>query len=74
MRLSPALLAIVCAVHPLPALAQASDTDAQAIRQVVEEAYVRGVFINRDPAAVRAGFHNSTPDHEITRCIRIGLI
>jgi hypothetical protein len=31
--------------------------DDRLIRRVVEDAYVSGVFVTRDPAAVRRGFH-----------------
>ena len=36
---------------------ESQDSDDRAIRRVVEEAYVSGVFVARDPAAVRRGFH-----------------
>ena len=36
----------------------ASATDEQAIKAVVTSAYVEGILINRDPDAVRAGFHH----------------
>jgi hypothetical protein len=57
MRLLPALLAIGPSILPVPALAQDAATDESAIRQVIESAYVNGVFVTRDEAAVRAGFH-----------------
>lgn len=46
----------VPSLAPTPASAQ-QDDDARLVREVVESAYVRGVWIDRDPAAVRAGFH-----------------
>lgn len=47
------------ALHVPPAYAQAGDADAQAVRQVINAAYVEGLFVQRDTAAVRAGFHPS---------------
>lgn len=46
-------------VSAVPAAAQGPERDVRAIREVIEAAYVRGVFVSRDPAAVRAGFHPS---------------
>jgi hypothetical protein len=43
--------------------AEQADTDERAIRDVVRDAYVSGVFIARDEAAVRRGFH---PDFVLT--------
>ena len=31
--------------------------DSQSIQEVIEKAYVNGIYIDRDPAAIRAGFH-----------------
>lgn len=39
------------------ASAQATDRDTQAIQEVIENAYVKGVFVDRNAAAVRSGFH-----------------
>lgn len=36
---------------------QSSGADERAIRRVVEDAYVSGVFVTRDESAVRQGFH-----------------
>ncbi len=60
MRLSPVFLSvgfILSAVPPAPAVAQDAGADEQAIRQLIEDAYVSGIFINRDESAVRGGFH-----------------
>ncbi|MCG8456651.1 MAG: nuclear transport factor 2 family protein, partial [Holophagales bacterium] len=40
----------------LPGGASAETDDRAAIRSVIERAYVRGVWIDRDPDLVRAGF------------------
>ena len=48
----------------LPAIAQQpTNSDEHAIRELIVQSYVNGVFKNRDPAAVRAGFH---PDFVMT--------
>lgn len=39
---------------PLPAAAQSPE---DSVRSVIEDAYVRGIHIERDSAAVRRGFH-----------------
>ncbi len=33
------------------------EKEKQAIQQVIESAYVKGIHIDRDPAAIRSGFH-----------------
>lgn len=43
--------------------AEQADADERAIRDLVRDAYVSGVFIARDEAAVRRGFH---PDFVLT--------
>ena len=42
-----------------PSLAVAQDTSGAAadIQKVIQEAYIEGVFIDRNPEAVRSGFH-----------------
>lgn len=50
-------LVLVLVLSPLPIRAQEAASDDRAIRQVIENAYVRGVFVARDPAVVRGGFH-----------------
>ena len=60
MRVSPVFLGvcfILSAMPHAPALAQEAGSDDRAIRQVIEDAYVSGIFINRDESAVRGGFH-----------------
>ena len=57
MRLPGLLFLMGWTVCLSPAWAQGPDRDARAIRAVIESAYVEGVFIDRNPAAVRAGFH-----------------
>ena len=57
MRLTLAVLASAVALHPLQAPAQDGESESRAIREVIEKAYVTGVFIARDTAAVRSGFH-----------------
>jgi len=54
MRPALALLVFGATLSAPPAFAQ--DDDA-AIREVIETAYVDAVFVARDEAAVRAGFH-----------------
>ena len=43
----------------IPALAQGDDTAEQDVQRIIEEAYIEGVFVQRDTVAVRAGFHPS---------------
>jgi hypothetical protein len=57
MRLTSLVFLISCTVRLSVASAQTPDHDARAIREVIENAYVDGVFIDRNEAAVRAGFH-----------------
>lgn len=60
MRILLALVLVACALGPLPASAQEAGADPSAVREVrrvVEEAYVQGVWVARDRAAVRSGFH-----------------
>ncbi len=57
MRLTGLVFLISCTVCLSAASAQAPDHDARAIREVIENAYVKGVFVDRNAAAVRAGFH-----------------
>lgn len=59
MRLVSMILLITSTLLGNGAAAQAPEADASAIREVIENAYVRGVFVDEDPAAVRAGFHPS---------------
>ena len=33
------------------------EKEQEAIKQVIETAYVKGIHIDRDPAAIRGGFH-----------------
>lgn len=33
------------------------DQESAAIKTVIEEAYVKGIHINREPAAIKKGFH-----------------
>ena len=41
----------------IPASAQATSEAAAEIQRVVQETYVEGVFVSRDPDVVRRGFH-----------------
>ncbi|MEE9465915.1 MAG: nuclear transport factor 2 family protein [Candidatus Neomarinimicrobiota bacterium] len=51
------LLAIIL-ISPLWALDEADvSADAQAIKEVIEAAYVKGIHIDQDPEAIRSGFH-----------------
>ena len=59
MKLSPIILLIGSTVCGYDAVAQTPEADARAIRAVIENAYIRGVFVDEDPVAVRAGFHPS---------------
>jgi hypothetical protein len=47
---------LVACCGAAPALPAQSD-DVAAVRRVIESAYVRGIHIERDSAAVRRGFH-----------------
>lgn len=49
----------VFALAVAAASAFAEDAETAAIRQVIEEAYVGGIHNDRDPAKIRAGFHES---------------
>jgi hypothetical protein len=55
--LAPTLAALTVALAPLSLYAQAPGAEDRAVRRVIETAYVTGVFVTRDTAAVRAGFH-----------------
>ncbi len=59
MRMKPSLclLTVLALLAATPTIADGTDADAAAVRQVIESAYVRGVFVDRDPDMVRAGFH-----------------
>jgi hypothetical protein len=57
MRITGLVFLISCTVCLSVASAQTPDHDARAIREVIENAYVAGVFIDRNESAVRAGFH-----------------
>lgn len=59
MRSLSVMLLIGSTLGPSFAAAQTPDLDADAIRAVIENAYVRGVFVDQNPDAVRAGFHPS---------------
>lgn len=48
---------LLAAVPAAPLLAQSAADDEAEIRRVIEEAYVNGIHIARDSAAVRRGFH-----------------
>lgn len=48
---------LVGSLGGLPTSAVAQTPDLAAVRQVIEDAYVTGVFITRDSNAVRRGFH-----------------
>lgn len=50
------LLVLGLLLPPALAPAQADSAD-QAVRRVIESAYVTGVFVTRDTATVRRGFH-----------------
>ena len=51
-----ALAVLVLFLGPLPLLAQDANDEA-AVRQVLVDAYVEGLHVNRDLAAVQSGFH-----------------
>lgn len=51
------LLLAGAALAATPLIAEENEADVAAVRQVIETAYVRGVFVDRDPDMVRAGFH-----------------
>jgi hypothetical protein len=53
MRVVRALAACCVLAMAMPAFA----TDRDDVTKVVTEAYIKGVHINRDAAAMRAGFH-----------------
>lgn len=48
---------VVLAIAGLVSPTRAQTPDELAVRRVIEDAYVTGVFISRDTAAVRRGFH-----------------
>jgi hypothetical protein len=48
---------LLLAVAGLTTPTHAQTPDEIAVRRVIEEAYVSGVFVARDSAAVRRGFH-----------------
>lgn len=52
-----ALLAAALAAVPAAAQKPAADKDVEAVKKVVEEAYVKGIHVNRDVEAARKGFH-----------------
>ena len=60
MRSTLAILVLFLA--PLPLLAQHAD-DQAAVRQVLVDAYVQGLHVNRDLAAVERGFHTDFVMH-----------
>ncbi len=41
---------------PAASFAAGVDADVEAVKQVIEDAYVKGVHVDRDVAAVRGGF------------------
>ena len=47
---------LVVVLSPGPMQAEETD-DVAAVKQVIESAYINGIHINRDVAAIRAGFH-----------------
>jgi hypothetical protein len=49
--------ALVLAVAIAQPSAAAADKDVEAVKKVVEEAYVKGIHVNRDVEAARKGFH-----------------
>ena len=57
MRLAVCLT--LCLLVFSPDQVRGQDNEADDIRGVVQEAYIQGVFITRDEAAVRTGFHPS---------------
>ena len=59
MKKSRVLLSLLLLCISVGSVAVASDSAEDAIRAVVEEAYVRGIHIDRDPDAIRSGFHES---------------
>ncbi len=59
MRLTVLVPLVGLVISPAFAQGQDIDHDTGAVREVIEHAYVMGIFSNRDPAAVRAGFHPS---------------
>ncbi len=54
MRLS--MVIFVFLFYPPPLLAQQGE-DEVAVRELLVETYVEGIHVNRDPEAVRRGFH-----------------
>lgn len=54
-------LAIAASLVALPAAAQkpAAGKDVEAVKKVIEEAYVNGIHVNRDVEAARKGFHSA---------------
>ena len=55
-RIVSLALAATLLVAPF-ASAQSRDADQQAIQELLESSYVKGVFVDRDESLVRAGFH-----------------
>lgn len=53
-RLGLLVLALVLVATPAGAQTPA---DSQAVRELIQNAYVTGVFVSRDETAVRRGFH-----------------
>lgn len=51
-----ALLVLALGLIVTPAATQTS-SDPAAVRELIRDAYVNGVFVSRDEAAVRRGFH-----------------
>lgn len=48
---------LLVALLPSSTRGQHADSAAADIRRVIQESYVEGVFIDRDPSVVRRGFH-----------------
>jgi hypothetical protein len=57
MKLLRLLMLSGLAVAVLCSSALAGDDDVIAVKKVIEKAYIEGVHLNRDAAAMKAGFH-----------------
>lgn len=48
---------LVVLVNSILAAPNDIEKEKEAIKQVIETAYVKGIHIDRDPVAIRSGFH-----------------
>jgi ketosteroid isomerase-like protein len=57
MTRTPKALAVIASMVFCAAAAAAQSTDADAVKAVVQSAYIEGVHVNMDAAKMRQGFH-----------------